>query len=1036
MIFKYVTTDLIRNPRRTLSTVSGVFLGIALTCAILFFVDGLSASMTQRALAPLQIDLQRVITALGGEAELTLSYTPKGPVVAGNKVRVQMEFKNTGDTPSNEVVIRSVLSDKLRYVSGSARVVDAAVGRTNENPFSRGATQEGWNIGTVKPKGTVQLEYQAELVSDAQLGDHDFRATFSTREILSPISANINKPIRVRDIAAQIREIKGIKFAEELYISDLAPGSLRSTNQSIKKIEGPVRIFGFDTSYTKIDSTIKILRGSQESGAAVISAEVAEKLSISLGETVSIHLPDGTIVSKKVSGIADLTGARSIFSSRNGANLEVFLYVPNSIIVDVKDFTNEILVPFQRANTTRGERVKSLPIQEIDIGLDREQLNAEPAVALKEAELIGGLVTNVAPGQGFLLNHVSNTLSVARGDASVAKQMFVFLGLPGVLLAAFLAAYAGIVLSSSQRREQAILRIRGASRKHLLSMLSVRVSFITACGALVGVLLGFITAAMVVGLPTLLRATATSLSLSAVIGTIAGLSATGLALYVTGRRSIDQEINEDRARYVTGQPKWRQYWLDLVGITIVAIATYVVIITAGFEGSPGSVYVGRSVSIPLGLLCLPIVVWIAGSLFGGRIIARVLVRSRVLSEHTLSKPFALLFGLSIRRRAWALAEAAIIISLIISFGTSLAVFTSSYKGAKTADARYVLGSDIKISPTLASKQTYHSGMAQNFVSSDIDLVTPVIYGIHNVILRSDRTSDPANLVAVNPESYIRVAPFDDSHFSNGKASAALALLNPNLNTILVSSDMASFLKVKIGDRIHVLLGKGTSEQIEVDFIIVGFFENLPGFPDGASALIHIARHEELVPSVPVSFFLAHTREPSDAFIKNTVQTLQGGVAADNSLVIESRLTALAKDQSSLASLNIDGLLKIDSAYSLAMGATVVVIFVFGLLLSRRREYITLKAQGMSSREIRMLIGAEAATATIAGSLVGVPVGLVMAYYFINVLRPLFVLSPPYVIPYGSIAIIVVSVIVAAIVTSVAASSLVNRLKATELLRDE
>ena len=1032
MIFKYVTTDLIRNPRRTLSTVSGVLLGIAFTCTVLFFVDGLSASMTQRALAPLQIDLQRVITALGGTTELNLSYTPVGRVVAGTKVLVQMEFKNMGDTPSNEVAVRSVLSDKLRYVSGSARVLGGVVGRKDENPFSQGATQEGWNIGTVIPQGTVQLEYQAEAVSDTQLNDNDFRATFSTREILFPISANINKPLSVHDIAAQIREIKGVKFAEELYISDLAPGSLRST----KKIGGPVRVFGLDTSYNKIDPNIKILRGSQKSGAAVISAEVAEKLSLGLGDTISIHLPDGTTVSKKVSGIADLTAARSIFSSRNGANLEVFLYVPNSVIVGVEDFKNEILAPFQRANTTRGERVKSLPIQEIDIGLDREQLNAEPAVALKEAELIGVLVTNVAPGQGFLLNHVSNTLSVARGDASVAKQMFVFLGLPGVLLAAFLATYAGIVLSSSQRREQAILRIRGASRKHLLSMLSVRVSFITACGALVGVLLGFITAAVVVGLPTLLRATATSLGLSAVIGTIMGLGATGFALYITGRRSIDQEINEDRAKYIVGQPKWRQYWLDLVGLAIVAIATYIVIATAGFEGSPGSVYVGRSVSVPLGLLCLPIIAWLCGSLFGGRIVASLLLHLKSLSGRALSKPFSLLFGLSIRRRAWALAEAAIIIGLIISFGTSLAVFTSSYKAAKTADARYVLGSDIKISSIPTSKQTYRSGMAHNFVTPDIDIVAPVIYGIHNVILRSNRTSDPANLVAVDPESYMRVAPFDDSHFSNGKANTALALLDRNSNTVLLSFDIASFLKVKVGDKIHILLGKGTTEQVEAEFLVSGLFENLPGFPDGASALIHIARHEMLIPSVPVSFFLAHTRESSDVFIKNTTQTLQSGVAADDALVIESRLTALAKDQSSLAALNIDGLLKIDSAYSLAMGAMVIAIFVFGLLLSRRREYVTLKAQGMSSREIRALIGAEAATATIAGSLVGVPIGLVMAYYFINVLRPIFVLNPPYVIPYVSIAIIVVSVIVAAIITSVAASSLVNRLKATELLRDE
>ena len=52
MFFRYVWADLVRNPRRTLSTVAGVLLGVGLSCAILFFVDGLSASMTQNAVAP------------------------------------------------------------------------------------------------------------------------------------------------------------------------------------------------------------------------------------------------------------------------------------------------------------------------------------------------------------------------------------------------------------------------------------------------------------------------------------------------------------------------------------------------------------------------------------------------------------------------------------------------------------------------------------------------------------------------------------------------------------------------------------------------------------------------------------------------------------------------------------------------------------------------------------------------------------------------------------------------------------------------
>ena len=121
---------------------------------------------------------------------------------------------------------------------------------------------------------------------------------------------------------------------------------------------------------------------------------------------------------------------------------------------------------------------------------------------------------------------------------------------------------------------------------------------------------------------------------------------------------------------------------------------------------------------------------------------------------------------------------------------------------------------------------------------------------------------------------------------------------------------------------------------------------------------------------------------------------------------------------------------------LAMGVVVIAIFVFGLLLSRRREYVTLKAQGMASGLIRTLIGAEALTATIAGSLIGVPVGLTMAYYFINVLRPLFVLNPPYLVPTSSLIVIVGSVLITAVITSIVASLAVNRLTATELLRDE
>ena len=82
MLLRYVVADLFRNLRRTLSTMVGVTLGVGLFCGVLFFVDGLSASMTQRAVAPLPIDMQRIVTdRVGGALEFTQSFDAAPPMV-------------------------------------------------------------------------------------------------------------------------------------------------------------------------------------------------------------------------------------------------------------------------------------------------------------------------------------------------------------------------------------------------------------------------------------------------------------------------------------------------------------------------------------------------------------------------------------------------------------------------------------------------------------------------------------------------------------------------------------------------------------------------------------------------------------------------------------------------------------------------------------------------------------------------------------------------------------------------------------------
>ena len=1032
MFIRFVTADLIRNPRRTLSTAIGVLLGTGLFCAVLFFVDGLSASMTQRAVAPLPIDMQRILTEpVAGDLRLDLAVDPVGAVQAGAVVTVRMQLLNRGDVPANEVTLRSAPPQGFRFVAGSA-MIDGRSLADKGNPFSKGQTQAGMNLGVLAAGQSVRLSYQMVADQAGDISPDRIAATFSTRESLFPVAANADERTDLSALAAQVMAVDNVAFASALMFADLAPEALGAGHPAA----GPLRVFGFDADYTAQDATIRIVAGAQRPGAAMISAEAATALAVTIGDQVTVALPDGSIMVLPVSAILDLTAARSLFISRRGADFESFLYVPNAIVIDTARFSATILPAYARAATQRGERVKSPPVREIDIGIARDLLNAEPAVALIQTQAIAAEIAAIAGGQDFLIDNISNTLAVAREDANVAKRMFAALGLPGAMLAAMLSAYAGMVLGAAQRRERATLRIRGASRGNLLVMLALRVSAITAAGAVIGVGLGYLSASTVLGHETLARVTPGRLLLSGLLGAVVGLMATGSALYLTGRRSIDAEINQDRARLWGAAPVWRRYGLDVAALIGVGAVTLIVLARSGFEGTPGSVYVGQAVQLPLWLLVLPIGIWVAGCLFGGRLFAKVLERLPSGPMTLLDRPFALLFWRSIQRRSWALADVATLLGLIVALGTSLAVFTASYDAAKSADALYTLGSDIKItaSPTHATDLGAFDLAAVS--GSDGARTIPVIYGVQNIVLRSDRTTEVANLAAIDPVQFAAVAPLSDADFSTGSARLALGLLQDRPDTVLLSTDIAGFIKVTVGDTIHVLLGRNTAGQVEVPAEVVGLFERLPGFPEGADALMNLRHHAAMVPATTPAFVLMSLADRTPLALQQTVSRLQNDPSTAGMLQVQSRLTTLAKDQSSLAALNIGGLLTLDSGYVLAMGTVTMAIFVFGLLLQRRREYVTLKALGMASGTIRTFIAAEAGSAVVAGCLIGLPVGLGMAWYFINVLRPLFVLDPPFQIPLASLGAIILSVIAAAAIASYAASALVDRLRATELLRDD
>jgi putative ABC transport system permease protein len=182
-------------------------------------------------------------------------------------------------------------------------------------------------------------------------------------------------------------------------------------------------------------------------------------------------------------------------------------------------------------------------------------------------------------------------------------------------------------------------------------------------------------------------------------------------------------------------------------------------------------------------------------------------------------------------------------------------------------------------------------------------------------------------------------------------------------------------------------------------------------------------------------FLASTALGGADGLRGAVDAIRGGPGRTDRLNIETTQNVLGKDQSSLTALNVHGLVSLNGTFTLLMAAAALAIFVFGLVLERRREYVTLRAQGTPAWGVRNLVLGETTLVGVCGLLAGIGVGVGMGTLLVHVLQPLFILAPPLVIPPGRIAVLAGLAVAAILASSFAASLLLRRLRATELLRE-
>ncbi len=1039
-MFSYARRDLLRNPRRTIASLIGVVLGVGLFSGVLFFIDGSGASMTKRALAPVAIDMQRVLTSpLGEGIRLQQRLLTDGSLVKDQRTTMVLTVQNLAATPANEVLVNDKLGADLAYVPGSARRDGKPVPDVGgQSPFAYGPGLIGHNAGTVQPGERVRFTYEVEARGAiAAVADLPLAATISSREQVAPDQANQADLVPLPQLERRIAGISGVAAANQLAFAQVEPDSLRAGSTVIHR---PVKIFGFDQEYAAQYATIGLDEGGFKEGAALLSPEAGRSLGVSPGERVELSLPGmKRPVSFPISGVADLSRARPLFNSREGSKLEDFLYIPDSIVISPRDFARLVVPAFRGATAARGNAlaVKSPPTLEVDVQLDRAPLNSDPRQALAQTERIGKEIKGVAGGQDFLLDNASNTLTVAKADAAVAKRMFLFLGLPGLLLAGFLAAYAGSVLAASQRREHANLRLRGANRGHLTRILAYRTTALAGAGSLLGTVAGFASILVILGPSALFEASATQLALSALLAVSAGVLATGLALYLPGRRALGREVSGERREMAEERPAaWRRWRLDYAAVLIAGGAALVALRNGAFDAPAGAVSTGESTSLKSHLLLLPLGVWFAGTLLSVRAFEGLARNLPVPAPPRFGPVVRGVLSRTLSRRSKALVTGIVGVGLVIAFGMGLAVFAATYDSSKAADAEFTVGSNLRVTPSPLSESAHGAGYAEALEVDGITNATPVVAGLENAFMRSRFNSDVKDLAAIDPAGFERTAVLDDQFFPQSTAAEAMAALAAAPENILLDAESADGLKLEVGDKAEVLLARGTRQQELRKMTVAGTFERFPGFPEGLNIVANFDYYAVETGLREADFYLARTTDQSVDGLNSASAAIEAGPGANDRLNIDTTETSFNKDQSSLTALNIRGLVDLDSFYTLAISAAVVAIFVFGLMLQRRREYVVLRAQGLSSRGMQSLILGEAAFVGISGLIAGTLVGAGLGLLLVHILKPLFILPPIATLPLGGGAVLAGLVVVATLLSTLAALTILRRLSPSEVLREQ
>jgi putative ABC transport system permease protein len=832
---------------------------------------------------------------------------------------------------------------------------------------------------------------------------------------------------QAQTVAAGVARQQGILQASATATAPFAAASHSGPGGLTNAGNGAV--LGIPPGYQAHVHTFRFLQGSLKPGSIVLDQQMAATLQAHIGDFISLTARPGARPERfRVSGVALITAPDIVFQPLNPLLGPAPAQPPaNAAILPIATLAStlarhEPAIPSGSVGASAVPGAQTGIQWQVSAQVDPSGLGSTPAQAFTRAGAVVHRVEAALPGQVVFVDNLSDQLNTAAGDALYAETLYIMLAVPGALIALGLAYLAALGTVERDRRDLALLRARGATRRDLVAMAATE-------SALIGIVAGLIGAAAAFGAVSAIIKGGVELTFLRGLVTVAACIAVGwvgaLAARLGATASVWRAAVSESRRAVRreGKPLWQRLYLDLFALALSGLIWWLTAKT-GFSAivNPDS---NPSLSLSVYMFFGPALLWIGATLLLVRLRGRALawVASR-FGGGTAGSTRAFLLA-SAGRRGAAINRGLVVVGLLLAFGVDLGLFTATYDQQANVDAQLTLGSDVVASAPPGV--TAGRGLEQRIATvPGVQGTTAVDHSYAYV------GPDLQDTFGIDPNTIARGTTLRDSYFLGGNVGETLNRLRARPDAILVSKETIGDYQLHLGDLLRLrVLDRSTGRFNVVPFHVEGVVQEFPSAPRDSFMVANLSYLQAADHAGGPNVVFARSSDPGP-----TATRVAHATAADGTIV-KNITDQTPQTVSSITTVDLRGISHIEEAFTIALAAAAMVLFVALAVIERRHEFATMAAVGATLRSISAFVWSEAALVLAAALLLAAGLGLVLALMLVAMLQHVF--DPPpgaLAVPWTYLGELAGAAVVATGVAVAIAAQRLRRLPLGQLLREQ